>query len=221
MEKTEKENNQEAIRYIFDIGWDCRLTPCLVEWLSKIMRKQYWKITPILFISDIAEEKEKDDNRTVYECGYWETPQSKGFKDRIMKKGSHQNLHQVIHCLNKYRGISLDKIEIEEWFYGSNQVDVRAKIDSEKNVVVELGSLSKPYSKFNLIYNPHVKEFWFDGKGKYFFALQANGELPFEDSFENTLLNFPKCICQRASYNCLVYSRPVYEACNYIRKNYQ
>jgi hypothetical protein len=216
MGKADKENNQETIRHIFDIGWNCRLTPCYIEWLSKILKKQYWKIGAIPFISEIIEKNEKDDNsfRTVYDCGYWETLQSIGFKDRCMKKGCHGNLHQAIHCLNKYRSIPFDNIEIEEWFYGGKKVDVLGKMDSGKNVVVELGTLST-YSKFSYIYNPHVEECWFDGKGKYFYTLRANGKLPTEESFEHTLIDFPKSECD--VYNCLVYSHGIYVACNYVR----
>ena len=212
---TNTENNHDAIIQIFDIGWDCRLTSCYIEWLTKILRKQYWKISAIPFISEIIEKNEKEDNRTVYDCGYWETPQSMGFKDRSIKKGSHENLHQAIHCLNKYRRVPFDKIQIEEWFYGSNKVDVLGKMDSEKCIVVELGTLST-YSKFGLIYEPHVDEFWFDGKGQYFYTLKAYGKLPTEESLEHTMLDFRKNECD--VYNCLVYSREIYELCNYIRK---
>jgi len=210
-------NNHDAIIQIFDIGWDCRLTPCYIEWLSKIVRKQYWKISSISFISEIVEKKRKDNDssRTVYDCGYWETPQSRGFKDRSIKQGSHENLHQAIHCLNKYKRIPFDKIQIEEWFYGGNKVDVLGKMDSEKYIVVELGTLST-YSKFGLIYKPQVEEFWFDGKGQYFYTLRANGELPPEENLEHALQYFRKNECD--VYNCLVYSREIYELCNYIRK---
>jgi hypothetical protein len=211
------ENNQEIIRQIFDIGWNCRLTPCYIKWLSKILRKQYWKISSIPFISEIIEKKKKDDDsfRTVYDCGYWETLQSSGFKDGYIKQGCHENLHQAIHCLNKCRRIPFDKIAIEQRFYGGYQVDVLAKTNSEKYIVVELGNLSS-YGKFGLIYEPHVEELWFDGKGQYFYILRANGKLPTEESFEHTLTEFPKNECD--VYNCLVYSHDIYEECNYIRK---
>ena len=103
--------DREKIRYIFDIGWDCRLTPCCIEWLGKILKKQSWQITPLLFINEIVEEKERDGDRTVYDCGYWETPQSIGFKNRYIKKGFHANLHQAIHCLNEKRGVSFSEIK--------------------------------------------------------------------------------------------------------------
>lgn len=120
----EKRTRIDPIRHIFDVGWNCRLTPCYVEWLRKILREGYWKIRPVPFVSEIIEEKKNDNNlRTVYSCLH---SNLSGFKNVDIKKGYHRNLHQVIHCLNEYRGIPFEKINVEHWF-GEFQVAFLAK----------------------------------------------------------------------------------------------
>ena len=214
-----EEKRIETIRHIFDIGWNCCLTPCYAEWLSRILRKQYWKIKPIPFINEIVEEKRKDEfERAVYSCGYWEHAQGYGFKNQRIGKGCHHNLHQVIHCLNQYRGIPFEKIDIEQWF-DAEKVDVLGEIEPEKYIVVELGQLSS-YGKLCFIYNSLVKEFWFDGKGKYFYSLTAKGELPREERLEYTMLKFfkEKCSQNLGQYsNCSTYSREILRYCDLAR----
>jgi hypothetical protein len=47
-----------------------------------------------------------------------------GFRNHFMgRRGFHENLHQVIHCLNKYRGVEFDNIELERWRDRSNHWD--------------------------------------------------------------------------------------------------
>jgi hypothetical protein len=215
-----EEKKLEAVMRIFDVGWNCRLSSCYAEWLSKIFREQYWKISVIPFISEIVEEKGKDDCRTVYSCGYWDTFQDRGFKGGHIKKGNHQNLHQVIHCLKEYRRISLEKIDIEQRFSGY-QVDVLGEIEPEKYIVVELGELSS-YEKLWLIYDPLVKEFWFDGKGKYFYSLKANGELPIEEHLLEHMFDFfmEKCSKDLGQFcNCSTYSREISRLCSFARNS--
>ena len=217
-----EEKGLEAIRQIFDIGWACRLTPCYAEWLSKILRKQYWKISVLPFIKQIVEKKWKDDfGRTVCSCGYWKDIPDSGFKLQHIKKGCHQNLHQVIHCLNKYRGIPFEKISIERDFCGY-QVDVLGEIDPEKYIVVELGQLSS-YEKFWLIYDSILKEFWFDGQGEYFYSLRANGELPEEEHLLRYAFDFfvKKCSKNLGQLSdCSTYSREISRLCSIARNSF-
>lgn len=216
-----EEKRLEAIRQIFDIGWNCRLTPCYVEWLNKILRKQYWKLRVIPFINEIVEKNRKDDfQRTIYSCGYWEYVHGIGFKNQHMGKGCHQNLHQVIHCLNRCRGIPFENINIEQKkLFPPYQVDVLGEITPEKYIVVELGQLSS-YGKFWLIYDPLVKEFWFDGEGKYFYSLQANGKLPNKEQLLKFMLDFFVKNCSKdlgQLWNCSTYSREIYGLCDFVR----
>jgi hypothetical protein len=222
-----EEERLEAIKQIFDIGWACRLSPCYAEWLSKILRKQYWKLSVLPFVNKrlfTEEIKEQDFPLTHYDCGYTEQRVSGTyyFRHGVMKSGSHSNLHQAIHCLNKYRGIPFEKINIEQWFCGY-KVDVLGEVNPEKYIVVELGQLSS-YGKLWLIYDPLVKEFWFDGtgEGKYFYSLRANGELPIEESLHEHMFGFfvKKCSQNLGQFwNCSTYSREISRLCNYARKS--
>jgi hypothetical protein len=216
-----EEKKLKAIEQIFDIGWNCRLTLCCAEWLRNIMRKQYWKIGVIPFINKITEKKWKDDLRTVYHCGYFEDFNGRnGFKDIYIKKGSHQNLHQAIHCLNKYRGIPFENIDVEQPFY-NYEVDILGKMNSRKHVVVELGELSS-YEKFWLIYDSLVKEFWFDGKGKFLYSLRASGELPIEEHPFEHMFDFfqEKCKGDLGQFwECSRYSYEISNWCHSARNS--
>lgn len=219
-----EEKKLEAIKHIFDVGeWgSCRLTPCYVEWLSKILRKQFWKISVIPFIKEIVEEKRKDDFRTVYSCDYFEDFNGRGFKGIYIKKGQHQNLHQVIHCLNEYRSIPFEKINIEQKLFPPYQVDVLGEISPEKHIVAELGGLSC-YDKFWLIYDSLVKEFWFDGRGEYFYSLRANSEL--HVCARNLLEHMFDFFVEKCSRNlrqfsdCSTYSREISRLCDFARNS--
>jgi len=218
-----EEKKLEAIKQIFDIGGrNCRITPCYVEWLNKILRERFWKISPIPFVREIVERRWKDDLRTVYQCGYFEDFSGRGFKGIYIKKGNHQNLHQVIHCLNEHRGIPFRKINIEQKLFPPYQVDVLGKLSPEKYVVVELGELSS-YEKFWLIYDSLVKEFWFDGKGKYFYSLKANSELHIcARNLVEHMFDFfvEKCSKNFGQFSkCYTYSREIYGLCSFARNS--
>jgi len=181
-----------------------------------------WKVKPILFVEIIEEKIEDDDLQTVYSCGYWKSRHSNGigFKNRDMKKGCHHNLHQVIHCLNKYRGIPFEKISIECGFYDSkhsDKFDVLAEINSEKYIVVELGYVSS-YDKFWWIYEPYVEEIWFDaqpfdGSRKYFYSLSANNKSQWENLSKDRIDSMRDYFREKCSkdlgqfWNCGRYSK--------------
>ena len=210
----------DPITYIFDIGLKWVLTPCYVEWLSKILRYGYWKLRPVLFVGEIIEEMKNDRGlRTVYSCGYYECLHSYciGFKNVDIRDGYHQNLHQVVHCLNEYRGIPFEKIDVEQWFGDKYRVDVRGKINPEKYILVELGTLS-PFEKFWLIYNPKVEELWFDGvpfdgKRKCFYSLSSNKKVSMNEVCRlliDTMHDYYRKKCRENPTqfsNCSIYSK--------------
>ena len=127
-----------------------------------------------------------------------------------------KNLHQVIHCLKKEREIPFENIEIERNLNGHRYRGiVLGKIDSKNYIVVKLGVFSNAI--FELIYEPSVKELWFEGIGKrkYFYSLEANSEIPKEDYLENIMIEFFKAnSCSNSNQSrCSTYSPNIYNLC--------
>lgn len=210
----------EAVETIFDIGGIRNsLAPCYIEWLSRILKKGYWRITAIPFLK-IVEKKRIINYRSVYDCGYYYFYSVDGFKGHPMcGRGDHWNLHQAIHCLNKYRGVRFDDIEIEYWVARKSHWDILAK-NSEKTIVVQLGNFS--YSDYEASMS-QFGEFWFcAGKGKgFFYCLKKVSEISPEDSLGNFMcryFNEKACCSNGQSYNCGNYSPQIRSRCDGLKK---
>jgi hypothetical protein len=215
-------NCLEATRQIFDIGGiRNNLTPCYIEWLNKVLRKGYWKLTAIPFV-EIIEQRKPTNFGFVYDCGYCEFSGIDGFKESPMAgRGYHYNLHQAIHCLNKYREMGFDNIEIEHRYNRYNHWDILAK-NSEKTIIGQLGSLSN-YNNFFSIYE--YDEFWFNSNGinkKFFYSLRANSEIPQDEKLTNFMREFfeDKGCCETGrSVDCWNYCNNIHYICCSLRKN--
>lgn len=221
---TPEERHLESIKQIFDIGGICNsLTPCYVEWLRRILKRGIWRLSVFPFV-EINERKRKGERDfiTVYDCGYEEGFYgTMSFRDGRLRNGMHENLHQAVHCLNEYKGISFDKIWLEQKFDGY-MVDILAENNAEERIIVELGHLSN-FAKLWLIYEPKVKELWFDGiskKRRYFYSLKANGKPSKREYLDNFIPNYferNKCEDSGQSWQCSTHSRDIYRFCHSTR----
>jgi len=203
--------SKRAIEEIFDIVWARHVPECCLEWFEYLLREQIWHLEVIPFHALNCKIVKVENHREIFECGYWRSKRNRsyhGFKNRHIKKGCHENLHQAIHCLHDKR-IGFNKINIEEEFRGFF-VDVEGEIEKEKEyIIVELGELSG--LKFWLVQDEIVKEFWFDGE-KWMYCLSQTKKKPTRNFLEHIFeyyethceenSNIADCLSSGA-FNCL------------------
>jgi len=174
-EPIEYDHALQAVSKIFDVMlWRKQIPPCFLTWIRNNLREQIWQLRVIPFSPIICNSKVESNgiqDIRYYECGF-DIPKTGysmgGFKHKTIGKGGHDNLHKVIHCLNR-EGIDYDNMEIEEWFDGY-KVDILARTNEKKVIVVELGELDK-IGKFSFPDDEDVKEFWFGDRDKFIYSL--------------------------------------------------
>ena len=119
-EPIEYENSIQAVRKIFDVMlWRRQIPPCFITWIRNNFRNNIWQLRVIPYPSTNCNSRVQSNgilDIRYYECGCHVNERGNpiwGFKNRQIKKGAHDNLHHIIHCLNSI-GINQDNIVIEE-----------------------------------------------------------------------------------------------------------
>ncbi len=170
----ETDHALKAVSTIFDVlVWNRNIPLCYFEWIRSNFVNGVWQLRVIPFKPIICKSK-IESNGVVdveyYECGFnigVKGDAMGGFKNKHMGKGDHENLHQIVHCLNN-SGIDFSKIEIEQRFKGYI-VDVLGEKE-QKFIAVELGKLSD-LGKFLLVDEENVKELWFGDSDRFIYSL--------------------------------------------------
>ena len=179
-----KENNEtnpslKAVSKIFDfMVWNKSIPPCYFEWIRNNLQKRIWLLRVVPF-EPLTCKSRIESNGIVdveyYDCGFFVPVRGDsmgGFNHKHISRGDHENLHQVIHCLNK-SGIDFGKIQIEQWFNGYKP-DILGETNKDKKyVLVELGKISQ-LGKLLLVDDERVKELWFGDTDRFIYCLSRN-----------------------------------------------
>lgn len=223
------DNSIQAVGKIFDVMlWRKQIPPCFLTWVRNNFRNKIWQLRvmpyPQILCNSTVQGNGILDVR-YYECGCHVNDRGNpvwGFKNRQMKKGAHDSLHNIIHCLNSI-GIREDDIEIEERYNGYI-VDAIAKLKNNKVIVVELGEIDK-IGKFDFVDEESVEAFWFGDKKNFIYSLSRkrpiNKTLIGEEgaNYSNSIANYYKTYCSenRLGYHCMSYNS-VYN-CNQLLRH--
>jgi hypothetical protein len=225
--KEEKETDPvlKAVSKIFDVMvWNRNIPPCYFEWIRRNLQKKIWQLSVVPF-APITCKSRIENNGVVdveyYECGFFTTVKGEsmgGFNHRHISKGDHENLHQVIHCLNQ-SGIPFGKIQIEQWFGGCKPDILGETTKGEKCIIVELGKISK-IEKLLLVDKESVKELWFGDNDRFIYTLSRralNSQKSLREEADNYFRHIQKyyenhckgngqlysCISSYSAYNCI------------------
>jgi len=214
-EPIENDRTIQAVSKIFNVMVRGKqIPPCFLTWIAKNFHSNVWQLRVIPFQPiDCKYFVEGDGMLGIryYECGcnvnergysIW------GFKNRQIGRGAHENLNKVIHCLGRL-GISYANMEIEEWFDGS-RVDILARTNQGKKILVELGEISD-IGKYFFPDMKEVKEFWFGDNGKFIYSISKqelitpeNGSKE-ERKYSKFIAEYYKTYCNsdRLYYHCI------------------
>lgn len=194
----------EKLRGIFDIVWAREVPPCILTWIGEKLRRQIWQLRAIPFqqIDCKFHKVAHNPDLRQYECEYYNEIGDKtgGFKGKHIRNGSHGNLHQVIHCLQR-AGVNYDNIKVEECFRGY-KADILAEIEKDRYIIVELGELST-FKKLLLITDELVKEVWFGDGEKFIYSLSKKTVLT-EQMLDEEANRYLRHIANYYSSNCIL-----------------
>jgi hypothetical protein len=236
MDKAEQDNETnptlKAVSRIFDVMvWNRNIPPCYFEYIRNNLLK-IWQLRVVPF-EPIDCKSRVESNGIVdveyYDCGFQESVNGDsmgGFNHKPIKKGEHENLHQIIHCLHR-SGIDFRKIQIEQRFDGFI-LDLLGEMDKDKKyIVVELGKLSG-LGKFLLVDEENVKELWFGDTNRFIYSLSRkvpNSEQLLRQEADDFFLHIVKyykahcyahgqlssCLSSDSAWNCVETRRMAYE----------
>ncbi len=229
MDDTDTDFALKAVSKIFDVMvWHRNIPPCYFQWIRNNLKNKTWQLGVIQFKPITCKSTIKSNGIVdieYFECGFKRAVRGDltgGFKNKNIKQGNHQNLHQIIHRLHDW-GVEFDQMDIEERFNGGNIVDVLG-VKGENYIVVELGEWSK-IDKLMLADEENVEALWFGDNNKFIYSLSRKAPRTHqvlrkeaEDyavHFVNHYLNH--CKGEGRAYSC--FSSP-YNAwnCNTIRR---
>ncbi len=214
-EGTETDAPLKAVSKIFGVlVWNKIIPPCYCAWIGENLKKQIWQLRAIPFKPIVCSSRIENNGFVDvrhYDCGFQTALGSgiMGFRGRHIRKGEHNNLHQVIHRLHDM-GVDFDNIVIEEWCYGY-EVDILAEIGEDAQcIAVELGTVSK-LGKLSLPDSENIKELWFGDTEKFIYSLSRKVPLTEQiahNEGDKDILHFVKyykehCIAKRQLYYCL------------------
>jgi len=216
-ELIENDRTIQAVRKIFNVMvWGKQIPPCFLTWIASNFHHNIWQLQVIPFQSIDCKYKVEGNGILgirYYECGFHMADRGQslgGFKNRQISKGAHENLHKVIHCLNR-EGIDYANMDIEEWFDGC-KVDILARTKEDKAILVELGEISN-IGKYYFPDIEGIKEFWFGDKDNFIYRLSRKKPITEDSSkqeakqYSEFIANYYRKYCNsnRLYYHCMSY----------------